>query len=256
MRITMVGHSTVLIEVAGTRILTDPYFGSWGNPAYARREPPAATREALREVDLVLLSHNHWDHRDDRFFRSLPARTPVLAPGRSAWLTRIHGGRRVIGMTAWQQRPVGALTITAVPAVHMAATIGFVIQGGDRTAYFAGDTYHSRFMARIGEHFRPHVALIPVTTYRIPMTMGEKGALRAVRDLRPAVVIPIHLGLEPRLPWLRTGESPEGFARRVREAGLPTRVAALRPGETWRAEPAPTAADAAEEALPPAPVVG
>jgi L-ascorbate metabolism protein UlaG (beta-lactamase superfamily) len=252
MRITMVGHSTVLIEVGGIRILTDPYFGSWGNPAYARREPPAATREALRDVDLVLLSHNHWDHRDDRFLRSLPARTPVLAPARSTWLTRIHGGRSVIGMTAWQQRPVGALTITAVPAVHMAVTIGFVIQGGERTAYFAGDTYHSRLMARIGEQLRPDVALIPVTTYRIPMTMGEKGALRAVRDLRPAVVIPIHLGLEPRLPWLRTGDSPEGFARRVREAGLPTRVAVLRPGETWRAEPVPTTTDASEEAGQPA----
>lgn len=57
MKVTMVGHSAVLIEAAGTRILTDPYFGSWGNPAYARREPPAFTRESLRDVDLVLLSH-------------------------------------------------------------------------------------------------------------------------------------------------------------------------------------------------------
>jgi N-acyl-phosphatidylethanolamine-hydrolysing phospholipase D len=238
MKITMIGHSTVLIETAGMRVLTDPYFGPRGNPAYARREPPALARDALRDVDLVLLSHNHWDHRDDRFFRALAARTPVVAPARSAWLTRLHGARLVEGMRPWQARPFGSLTITAVPAVHMATTIGFVIQDPAQSVYFSGDTYYNRGMARIGEQLHPDVALIPVATYRIPMTMGEKGALRAVRDLGSAVVIPIHLGLEPRLPWLRTGHSAEGFARRVREAGLPTQVVHLRAGATWQAEPA------------------
>lgn len=233
MKITMVGHSTVLIEAAGTRILTDPYFGSWGNPAYARREPPAFQREALRDVDLVLLSHNHWDHRDDRFFRMLPPETPVLAPRRAAWMSRLHGARTVEGLRPWQERRFPSLTVTAVPAVHMTATIGFVVHGGARAVYFAGDTYYGRWMARIGGQLRPEIALIPVAAYRIPMTMGERGALRAVRDLRPAVVIPIHLGLQPRLPVLRTGESPGGFERRVREAGLQARVVVLRPGETW-----------------------
>lgn len=234
MKITMVGHSTVLIEAAGMRIVTDPYFGTWGNPAYARIEPPAFTREAFRDVDLVLLSHNHWDHRDDRFFRVLSARTPVLAPARSAWLTRLHGARSVTGMRAWQARRVGALTVTAVPAVHTAATIGFVVEGAERPLYFSGDTYYNGSMTKIGERFRPGVALMPVTTYRIPMTMGERGALRAVRALRPSLVIPIHLGLTPRLPWLRRRESPEGFARRVSEAGLATSVVILPPAATWR----------------------
>ena len=62
MRITMIGHSTVLIEAGGMKILTDPYFGTWGNPAYKRLAPPARKREELRDVDLVLVSHNHWDH--------------------------------------------------------------------------------------------------------------------------------------------------------------------------------------------------
>jgi len=208
-------------------------------------------REALADVDLVLLSHNHWGHRDDRFFRSLPAATPVLAPARSAWLTRLHGARSVVGVAFWETRRVGALTVTAVPALHMAATVGFVIQGGERTAYFSGDTYYTRSMEAIGERFRPGVALIPVTTYRIPMTMGERGALKAVRALRPGVVIPIHLGLTPRLPWLRTADSPEGFARRVREAGLPTHFEVLRPGETWSEEAVAVTASASEMAFAP-----
>jgi L-ascorbate metabolism protein UlaG (beta-lactamase superfamily) len=76
MKVTMIGHSTVLIEAAGTKILTDPYFGTWGNLAYKRIAPPSETREGLEAVDLVLVSHNHWDHTDSGYFRGLAARFP------------------------------------------------------------------------------------------------------------------------------------------------------------------------------------
>src|SRR5271157_6020805 len=79
MKITMIGHSTVLIEAAGKRVLTDPYFGLRGNPAYARVRPPARSREELTDVDLVLISHNHWDHTDRKFLRMLPPSAPVFA---------------------------------------------------------------------------------------------------------------------------------------------------------------------------------
>jgi L-ascorbate metabolism protein UlaG (beta-lactamase superfamily) len=91
-------------------------------------------------------------------------------------------------------------------------------------------------MNRIGERFRLDVALIPVTTFRIPMTMGESGAVRAVRDLAPAVVIPIHQGVRPRSPLLRTKQTPEGFARRVAAAGLRTEVVLLREGQSWSSQ--------------------
>ena len=64
MKVTMIGHSTVLIEAAGMKILTDPYFGTWGNLAYKRIAPPFKSREEMAAVDLVLVSHNHWDHTD------------------------------------------------------------------------------------------------------------------------------------------------------------------------------------------------
>jgi L-ascorbate metabolism protein UlaG (beta-lactamase superfamily) len=89
-------------------------------------------------------------------------------------------------------------------------------------------------MAQIGERFQLDVALMPVTTFRIPMTMGEKGAVRAARDLRPSVIIPIHLGVQPRSPLMRTKHSPEGFRQRLREAGLETTVVILRDGESWQ----------------------
>lgn len=233
MRITMIGHSTVLIEVGGRRVLTDPYFGSRGNLAYARITPSAWSGRDLADVDVVLVSHNHWDHVDRRFLRGLPSTVPVLAPRRSRWLTRLKGAKSPIGMSAWEAEDFGPVRITAVPALHIALTIGFVIEARDARIYFAGDTYHRPFMLDIGRRFDLDVALMPVTTYRLPMTMGEAGAVRAVSDLKPSWVIPIHLGLQPRQPLLRTRQTPEGFARRVREGGLQTEVVMLGAGDRW-----------------------
>ena len=233
MKITMIGHSTVLIEVAGTRILTDPYFGLHGNPAYARPRPPARTREELSNVDLVLVSHNHFDHVDRRFLRALPQSVPVLAPAASAWMTRLKGGRNVTGLKPWERRAFAAVSITAVPARHVTFTVGYIVEADGKRIYFAGDTYLAGFMERIGREFRPDVALIPVTTFRIPMTMGETQAVEAVRRLAPDVVIPIHLGIKPRSPLMRTSDTPEGFRERAQQAGLSAKIVLLQEGESW-----------------------
>jgi len=233
--VTLVGHSTTLLEIGGMTVLTDPYFGRRGNPAYARLAPPALSRDEVGPVDLVLVSHHHWDHVDRRYLRSLDPSVPVLTPKGTTWLARLHGARSAVGIEPWETRVFGSLAVTAVPALHLARTVGFVLGGGGESIYFAGDTYWRPFFRQIGERFDLDVALMPVTTYRLPMTMGEKGALQAARDLGAKLIIPIHLGVAPRLPLLRTGQSPEGFSRRVELAGLPTRVVILREGETWTA---------------------
>ena len=98
MDITVVGHNTVLIEAEGKRIVTDPYFGTWGNIAYTRTAPPQVPREALADADLVLVSHNHWDHVDARYLRLLPETTPVIAPLWTSGMTRLKEGKNVIGL--------------------------------------------------------------------------------------------------------------------------------------------------------------
>lgn len=233
MKITMIGHSTVLIEAAGKRVLTDPYFGLHGNPAYARPRPPARTREELSNADLILVSHNHFDHVDRRFLRTLPESVPVLGPAATAWMTRLKGGRNVTGLKPWERKSFDGIVITAVPAHHVTFTIGYVIEAEGRKIYFAGDTYLGDFMRRIGSEFHPDIALIPVTTFLIPMTMGEKHAVEAVGRLEPQTVIPIHLGIVPRSPLMRTSDTAEGFRERVRQAGLTTEVVILKEGENW-----------------------
>lgn len=233
MKVTMIGHSTVLIEAAGMKILTDPYFGSWGNLAYKRLAPPFKTREEMESVDLVLVSHNHWDHTDSRYFRALAADLPVVAPRAAAWITRAKGAKNVVGLGRWEKRQFGPVAVTATPALHIGLPCGFVIEAEGKSIYFAGDTYLGGFMNEIGAKFNLELALMPVTTFRIPMTMGEKSATQAVEARRPRTVIPIHLGIALRSPLLRTKNSPEGFSKRVRDAGLETEVVILREGESW-----------------------
>ncbi len=231
--ITVVGHSTVLMEMDRVRILTDPFFGRRGNPAYARVRPPSMMPEDLGPVDLVLVSHNHWDHTDRRYFRSLDPGVPILAPRRAVWVTRLKGARSAVGMKPWEKWSAGELKVHATPALHLSTTIGYVIRGGGQTVYFAGDTYHRPFMKEIRRRFQPDVALLPVTTFRIPMTMGERSAVRATVDLGVSVVVPIHLALQPRSPLLRTRQTAEGFARRLAQVQPSVQVAILGDGEPW-----------------------
>lgn len=234
MRVTMIGHSTLLIEAAEKKILTDPYFGTWGNPAYRRIAPPFKQREDFKSVDVVLVSHNHWDHTDPKLFRCLSGNVPVIAPRESAWITRLKGARNVLGLRAWDQQKVGPLEMTAIPALHVAVTRGYVISAEGRNIYFAGDTYFRDFMKEISRRFTLDLALLPVTTFRIPMTMGEVQAVRAVAALSPKAVIPIHQGIVPRSPILRTTQSAEGFLDRAHRAGLEFEFKILREGDTWQ----------------------
>jgi L-ascorbate metabolism protein UlaG (beta-lactamase superfamily) len=232
MKITMIGHSSILIETAGKKILTDPYWSKWGNPAYTRVGIPAKSRQELKDIDCVLISHGHFDHVDRKYLRMIGA-TAVITPKSTRWLIKLFGGRNVIGIKVGESINIGEATITAVPASHLIATVGFVIASENRHIYFSGDTYYRSFMQDIGHAFQLDVAMMPVTTYRIPMTMGEKQAVQAVQVLKPAVVIPIHLGLRPRSPFLRTDQTPEHFTQRVKESGSPTKVIILQEGECY-----------------------
>ena len=232
MKLTMIGHSTILIETDRGRLITDPFFNRWGNPAIGRIEPPSCDWQDLPKVDGVLVSHDHWDHVCPAYFRSL-GQTPVMTPRISGGVFRLMGVGNQVGLDAWESTVVHGIRITAVPAIHITFSVGYVIGAEGRCIYFAGDTYYRPFMAEIARRFKLDAALIPVIGYRIPMTMGEREAVHAVQDLQPRVIIPIHLGLSPGLSWLRTGDSVDGFSRRLADRESTAEVVILRAGEVW-----------------------
>ena len=233
MRVTQIGHSTVLVEAAGLRLILDPYFGRHGNALYRRTEPPARAREACLDVDAVLISHAHFDHVDRRYLRSIARTVPVFAPRRIAWWIGLVCGRQVSAVRPWRQFMVGSAHIIPVTARHTTPGLGYVISVEGKTLYFAGDTYVGRFMKEIGDRFRPDVCLMPVARYRIPTTMGNAGAIEAARLIRPQTIIPIHLGLEPRAAMLRRAENAESFRSLARGERLGANIVSLGPGESY-----------------------
>ena len=232
MKVLLVGHSTVLLESSGTRILLDPFFGR-GNLAYRRTSEPALRRSQVGPVAAVLVSHTHFDHFDARYLHSLPSDVPIYTGAAARFWGSLKALRAMRPLRAWQTVEVGPLQFTAVPAVHTGPTVGFVIRDGQSSAYFAGDTYAGRFMAEIGRRFRPQVCLMPVATFRLPLTMGNRGALKATQLLGPATVIPIHLGITPRSPLLRKPETAGSYVELLRAAGSAVDVRILDPGQSF-----------------------
>jgi N-acyl-phosphatidylethanolamine-hydrolysing phospholipase D len=224
--ITSVGHATFLIQIGGHNVLTDPMWSERASPvgfAGPRRlVPPGIAFKALPPIDVVLLSHNHYDHLDDRTVRRLVSHHPHahwLTPlGLGPFLLR-RGARDVVECDWWDETRVGSLAIGCTPAQHFSARgfgdrnrtlwCGWSVGAPARRLFFAGDSgYHPQFTA-IGERFGPFdAALMPIGAYEPrwfmrPVHMNPEEAVRAFQDLqrshlsssgRPNVMVGMHWG--------------------------------------------------------------
>lgn len=229
MRITMVGHSCVLVETGDLRIITDPYFSTAGTAMAIRTAPPAYDRSELANVNLVLISHTHADHIDSTYLRLLPIATPVLVPAASRQQVINLGGQHVVGVKPGQDLS----QVHVVPASHFGPAVGYIIRSEGMNIYFAGDTFCRTFMAEIAAQYPLRAALIPVFTTRLPLAMNEQEAVRAVGLLKPQTVIPIHLDMQARPAWLRTGGSAESFRQLLHQTDLISELVILYSGESW-----------------------
>jgi len=196
------GHSTVVIDLDGIRLLTDPVTRSRIGPL--RRVEPVPDRERLRGIDAVLISHVHWDHLDVPSLRELGPDVPIIVPaGAGSWLRRT-GFSDVREIAVGETEDVGGVAVRAVPAVHSgfrppfgptAPPLGFVVRGS-RTVYFAGDTDLFDGMAELGEPI--DMALIPVWGWGPTLGRGRHldplRAAQSLRLIRPRAAMPIHWG--------------------------------------------------------------
>jgi L-ascorbate metabolism protein UlaG (beta-lactamase superfamily) len=245
LRLTYIGHATVMIELDGVRILTDPVLGPRLGPL--RRLGPTPDPAAFGAVDAVLISHGHPDHLDRGSLRSIPG-SPLLVVPRGLGPSAARGGREVgevREVAANERLDVGPVRVTAVPARHgrsprhpSARPLGYLIEGSMRV-YFAGDTALYPAMAKLAGHV--DVALLPVGRWgppRGPGRLSPSTALDAATLVGAGVAIPIHWGTL-YVPGFATGrwgwgslDAGDAFASEAAHRAPKLDVRVLRPGES------------------------
>jgi L-ascorbate metabolism protein UlaG (beta-lactamase superfamily) len=242
--VTFLGHSTVLIEMVGLRILTDPVLID--RPIPLRRIAGPLAPELFANVDLVLLSHLHLDHFDVPSLRLLAPDVHLVVPrGAGGLLRRLDFGN-VSELPAGETIPAGPLTVTATTAIHggfrpptgpRAAAVGYRVEADPARLYFAGDTDLFAGMADFGPI---DVALLPVWGWGPSLGRGHLDPARAAQAvglIRPRFAIPIHWGtLWPRgLGRIRPGrliDPPHEFAALAASTHPATSVLVTPPGST------------------------
>lgn len=201
LEVDFIGHSALVIELDGIRLLTDPVTRARVGPL--RRVEPVPQRHRLAGIDAVLISHLHWDHLDVPSLRDLGRRVPiVVSRGAGPWM-RSAGFDHVLEIAPGEDLDVGGVIVTAVPALHSgfrpplgptAPAIGYVVSGS-RRVYFAGDTDLFEGMADLGSI---DLALLPVwgwgPTLGRGLHMDPLRAAQALRRIRPRAAVPIHWG--------------------------------------------------------------
>lgn len=243
-RLTYIGHATTLLRLDGVSILTDPMLRGWLGPLRRQGPPPAPDVPAIS--DLVLISHLHRDHLDLPSLRRLPASTPVVAPhGAARWIAK-SGAEEIRGLGVGESTSVADVEVTAVRAVHdgyrdrhrgaQIEPLGYLIRGGGRTVYFAGDTDLFPGMSEFGP---VDLALVPIWGWGTSVGDGHldpERAARALEMIQPRVAVPIHWGsFYPfGLRLLRPEplrEPPRVFARVAARLAPDVEVRVLEPGE-------------------------
>lgn len=216
LRVTLVNHSTVLLQQRGTNILTDPVWSERASPFLwigpSRSRAPGVRWDDLPPIDIVLLSHNHYDHLDLAALRRLAAlrHAGFIVPLGVARLLRANSVGPLKELDWGESLPLGEMTIHAVPALHFSGRslfdrnktlwCGYVVETADRIIYFAGDTAFGPHFAAIRERFgAPCLALLPIGAYEPrwfmgPVHMPPEDAVRAHRILEAQTSIAIHHG--------------------------------------------------------------
>jgi L-ascorbate metabolism protein UlaG (beta-lactamase superfamily) len=211
MTITWIGHSTFLIQIDGLNILTDPV---WSNnlKVVPRLTAPGLAMEELPSIDVVVLSHGHYDHLDFATLRKLKKDVLYLVPAGLKPLFTRKGFSNVREYNWWEAESIEGVTFTFVPAQHWTRRTlfdmnrshwgGWVMEGQKETIYFCGDSGYFRGFAEIGQNFTIDIALMPIGAYEPEWFMkvshmSPEEAIQAYLDLGAKHFIPMHYGTFP-----------------------------------------------------------
>lgn len=239
--ITWIGHASFLIQFNDLNIVVDPIFANW--LFILKRLRRAGLRiEDLPPVDVVLLSHAHFDHFHKPSVRKLSAPKIGVMPWGMGRLAKRLGFSRIIELKWWESFERDGCRVTMTPCRHWGArTIhdqdrgygGFVIEHQGRRVYHAGDSAYFAGFKEIGRRLQPEIALLPIGAYYPEnfrnVHMGPDDAINAFHDLGARVMVPMHYGTF-KLSFEEMDEPPRWLKALADEQDINHRVQVLEEG--------------------------
>ena len=241
--ITWIGHASFLVQTREHAILIDPNWAKWLKVIKRLKDPGLALHE-LPSIDLVLVTHAHFDHLDKKTLRAIASDQPIIVPEHVGSLVQGLGFKRVQELRRWETTEFGSLKVTLTPAYHWGARMlhdthrgfgGFLIEYAGRTIFHCGDSAWFEGFSEIGVKSKIDIALLPIGAYDAPsgrdVHMNPEEALSAFTALRAGLMIPMHYGTF-RLGFEPMEEPPDRLLGHARSLGLDGKIRILSEGET------------------------
>lgn len=245
--ITFIGHSTVLIDIGGFKIITDPIFSRWVYGMPRTKKLNVEIDELKNKVDLILISHAHKDHLNKNSLSHFNKNIPIASHADNKKYIMKCKFANILEFIHWDSKLFKGeeIRITSVPAYHgktlpwgpIGTSGGFIIETSEKTIYFAGDTaYDAGLFKKIGSKFDIDVLLMPIGAYSPRWMLRNEHtnpdeALKTMHVLNAKKMIPIHWG--SFMFALDTPKQPVRLLKkRIAGTNLENRVHILKNGES------------------------
>lgn len=251
MGLTFIGHASFFVQIGGQNVMLDPNFAHWLFVLKRLRKPGVVLRD-LPSVDMVLVTHAHFDHLHRPSLRAIvhhalrrKDKAPIIVvPHHVADLVSDIGFREVVELDWWENFRNRGLSVTHVPSRHWGARVikdshrgygGYVLRSGKHSVYHAGDTAYFPGFREIGRRLSPELALLPIGAYNPPsfrnVHADPADATQAFLDLRARWMVPMHYGTF-RLSHEPIEEPLQLLEKEARAAGIEDRVVVMEEGVT------------------------
>lgn len=239
--ITWIGHASFLVQFNDLNVLIDPNFANW--LFLLKRIKRAGLRiEDLPPIDLVLLTHAHYDHFHKPSIRKLPAPKIGVMPWGMGKLAKGLGFERIIELQWWESFVRGDWKVSMTPCKHWGARRlhdrnrgfgGFVLEHQGRRIFHAGDSAYFEGFREIGEYYQPEIALLPIGAYYPDsfrnVHMGPDEAIQVFKELKAEKMVPMHYG-SFKLSFEEVDEPPRWLGELAANDGLSDRIHVLEEG--------------------------
>ncbi len=249
--VTFVGHSSFFVQAGGLNLLIDPIFTRWLFVLKRLRQPGLRIRD-LPPLDLVLVTHAHFDHLHRPSLRAIVRHTRrkgrpaprIVIPRNVADLVSDLGFREIVELDWWDEYQQDGISVVHTPSRHWGARVirdmhrgygGYVLRSNNESLYHAGDTAYFPGFHEIGQRLHPQLALLPIGAYH-PASFrnvhaSPADAVRAFIELGAHWMVPMHYG-SFRLSHEPIDEPLKLLAVEARNAGVQERVLVLQEGVT------------------------